>query len=700
MKKKFLTTVSLILCALMIFTACGNKNEKPSDEGTIPKTYVPLVDNSQAMIVVVRPDNSSDTEKEAAMALKGELSELLGTTVAITIDWGFDTSKYPSGTYFVCVGNTALDISKELTADKTYEMYGVKAEGNMIAVSATNSAYLELATKQFLKAIKSVDGVYYLDTASLDYDSGEITTATVIDGKTTEYTVVYENTKTLSDYPAVLANTVVSAFKDSYGVDIPAKDDHAQSYGKEIIIGSCQNRDVISGLTDDLLYNEFVIKLLDNGNIVIIGKNDETTRLGAEKFIEMVKAQAKSGTFKFASVLSGKYTAEGMPNVPLFENSTDFELISSVLGSSAMYYKDTSAERYENYLKELEKSGFELVVKNKIKDNIFATYQNDEAIINCYFTAYDKSLRVCVDSKETTALHNYEPKETKSVTTPMLIQYTSGCGYIIRLKDGTFVIYDSGMSNDIVYKNLYDSLNKYNVTGTTPVVRAWIYSHPHVDHVGGFFKFCESYANSIIVKQFVFNNPTRTHYEYTIDDPPNGDEILEDRIFKFLEYCEKYYPSADIVTAHTGQIMYFGDMKTEILHTHEDDYPTHLKAGNQISVLARFTIDDQTLLLTGDMHQTSAPIIVSMFGSHLRSDILQIPHHGYNGGTAEFYKTIKAQTLLYTNNLEAYQTNKNKNSVNTAVSAANQILVPVDENDIIAVELPYQASFGAKWNRK
>ena len=227
MKKILLTTVSLILCALMIFTACGNKNEKPSDEGAIPKTYVPLVENSQAMIVVVRPDNSSDTEKEAAMALKQELTELLGTTVAITIDWGFDASKYPSGTYFVCVGNTELDISKDLLVDKTYEMYAVKAEGNMIAVSATNSAYLELATKQFMEAVKCVDGVYYLDTASLDYDSGEITTATVIDGKTTEYTVVYAGTKGQSAYPEDVANDLASALKDSYGVDIAVKEDYS-----------------------------------------------------------------------------------------------------------------------------------------------------------------------------------------------------------------------------------------------------------------------------------------------------------------------------------------------------------------------------------------------------------------------------------------------------------------------------------------
>ena len=85
---------------------------------------------------------------------------------------------------------------------------------------------------------------------------------------------------------------------------------------------------------------------------------------------------------------------------------------------------------------------------------------------------------------------------------------------------------------------------------------------------------------------------------------------------------------------------------------------------------------------------------------YLKSDILQIPHHGYNGGTVEFYKSVKAPTIIYTNNLEGYRANKNKNAGDIAHSYAKQVLVPTDEKDIIAVELPYQASYGTKWNRK
>ena len=167
-----------------------------------------------------------------------------------------------------------------------------------------------------------------------------------------------------------------------------------------------------------------------------------------------------------------------------------------------------------------------------------------------------------------------------------------------------------------------------------------------------------------------------------------------------IRYCNDYYPKTDIVMAHTGQIMYFGSTKAEILHTYEDDYPTHVIAGNQISVLVRFTFAGQTVLFTSDMHQNSAPYVVAMFGDYLRSDILQIPHHGYNGGTADFYNKVQASVIMYTNDLAGFTANRGKNNSDVAIRLAKQVLVPTDMTDMPVFELPYAMSTGQKWNRK
>jgi len=702
MKKKLMTVALLVLCAIMVFAACTDKNkgDKDGDKSTILESYKPLMDGDTPLIVIVRHDESSAAEKDAAVSIKEQLSQKLGKNVQITVDWNFDKTKYPSDAFVVSVGNTTIPEAQDFISAQSGECCGIKIVDKTIVLATTNDMYLSILVDTFMSAVVEAEGAFWLDTAKVEYDSGEITTATVISGKTSQYSIVYRSTKGESDYPDEIAKDLSEALEEKFGVKLAVKGDNVAAGGKEIILDNCQRREVTAGIVQDLLYNEYVINVEADGTIVICGKNQETTLRGVEEFLEMAEMQKKSGEFKIASILSGKRTVEGLPSVPLYEDSKDFELISSVLNSSAMYYDEVSVDGYNSYLTQLEKAGYEFVVKNEIKGNIFATYQNDEAVINCYYTAYDSSMRVCVDSKMYTEIHNFEPQSTKAITTPMLIQYTSGCGYLLRLEDGTFVIYDSGMSNSEVYKNLNECIQKYNVTGSKPIVRAWMYSHPHVDHVGGFFKFCESYAGSIYVQQFVFNNPTRTHYQYTIDDPPDGDVILEDRIFKFLDYCEKYYPKADIVVGHTGQIMYFGNTKAEILHTHEDDYPTTLKAGNQISMLVRFTFGNQTILFTGDMHQTSNPLIIKMFGDHMKSDMVQMAHHGYNGGSADFYKAVDADVCLFTNKYESYLTLMNKPENMIGIKLASQVLVPVDEHDIIAFDLPYKSSYGEKWNRK
>ena len=694
--KKGIFAVLIFLATLLALAGC-NKD-------AIPKSYTPLVENSESVLVVVRPDSGSQTEKTIAMDLKNKLSKKLGVPVTITVDFAFDESKYPSGTYFVCVGSTELEQTKSFVKNQEDDMYGVKLDENMIVVESTEDIYLELAVQQFMEAVVEKKGKYYLDTDKLDFTSGKLETTQIVKNGSTDYTIVCEETEVLTTedthYALLLADQIQKSFKNYFGADITWKDDNIKSQGKEIIIGECPRRDSSENLVASLSYDEYSISLDKDGNVYLCGKNYETTSMAVEKFLEIARVLKDDDTFEFSNVLARNYEIYDTPDVPLFEDSKNFRLISSVLGSFTLYYTETNVDRFEGYLKTLAGAGFEQIARNEINENIFTTYQNDEAVVNCYYTNRNDSIRICVDNKKNTAIHNYAPQDVNKITTPMLIQFTSGCGYLIRLEDGSFIVFDGGLSTKTNYDNLYNSLNKYNVTGGRPLIRAWIFSHPHSDHLGGFFGFTENYYKTVDIEQFIYNNPTRAHYYSTIDDPPDGATILEDRIDKFLAYCHKYYPNADMVTAHTGQTMYFGNTKAEILHTHEDDFPKHISKGNQISLLIRFTFGDQTILFTGDMHENSAPIIVEMFGSYLKSDIVQMPHHCYNGGTPKFYKFVEAKVCLVTNTLDKYLELKDKTQNQTGVKLADQVLVPESDKDIIAFELPYKSADGEKWNRK
>ena len=687
----------MILTALILALASCNK-------GAVPKSYMPLVDGSESTVVIVRPDSSSEDVKTMAMSIKDDLSDKLGVDVKVAVDWGFDASKYPENTYFLCIGQTELEATKSFVGSPKGDMYGVKLDGNMIVVSSNKDVYLDLAVEKFMESVVEKNGTYYLDKDKLNFVGKDLDTVSVVKDGNTDYTIVCEETKIDpkkdTHYSLLLADEITKSFKDHFGADIARQDDNTQKAGKEIIIGACPRRKNSEKLTRALSYDEYGITVEKDGSILLYGKNYELTSKAVDKFLEIAQGMAGGDSFELANVFSRTFKIYGLPKVPLIEGSTDFKLASSVLDSFALHYSEKDVKGFEKYVKELEKAGFEQVARNEINGNIFTTYQNDKAIVNCYFTARNNTVKVCVDSKKNTVIHNYEPTEAEKTTTPMLVQFTSGCGYLLRLEDGTFIVFDGGLDNATNYKNLYNSLKQYNVTSGKPRIRAWIFSHPHSDHLGGFFAFTENYAGTVDIEQFVFNNPTRAHYHETIDDPPTGATILENRINKFLGYCEKFYSNTDVVTAHTGQIMYFGKTKAEILHTHEDDFPMHISKGNQISLLVRFTFGDQTILFTGDMHENSAPIITEMFGDHLKSDIVQMAHHGYNGGTPKFYKTVGAKVCLLPNTVAKYHELKDKTQNKTAVSLAEQVLVPENDKDIIAVELPYKNSYGEKWNRK
>ena len=65
--------------------------------------------------------------------------------------------------------------------------------------------------------------------------------------------------------------------------------------------------------------------------------------------------------------------------------------------------------------------------------------------------------------------------------------YANGMSVVYHLKDGRFLIFDSG--NSSVGEFLYDTLRRLNGEGDINVA-AWIITHPHGDHYGALAEIC------------------------------------------------------------------------------------------------------------------------------------------------------------------------------------------------------------------
>ena len=113
--------------------------------------------------------------------------------------------------------------------------------------------------------------------------------------------------------------------------------------------------------------------------------------------------------------------------------------------------------------------------------------------------------------------------------------------------------------------------------------------------------------------------------------------------------------------------------------------------GNDSSMVIRVNIADQSIMLLADTCYDSGPILNKTLGDHLKSDIVQIAHHGCYPSVKEIYNSIQAETILFPamyRNVKHYVVNETWAEVmETALSYAKDIYVSGDAMEII--ELPY-----------
>jgi hypothetical protein len=96
---------------------------------------------------------------------------------------------------------------------------------------------------------------------------------------------------------------------------------------------------------------------------------------------------------------------------------------------------------------------------------------------------------------------------------------------------------------------------------------------------------------------------------------------------------------------------------------------------------------DRSLMLLADTCYDSGPIIHKMWGSHLKSDIVQVAHHGMWPSVAEIYEDIKAEIVLFTDlkkNVKSWiKDSRWKAVMDVILSYARDIYISGDALEII-----------------
>lgn len=363
-----------------------------------------------------------------------------------------------------------------------------------------------------------------------------------------------------------------------------------------------------------------------------------------------------------------------------------------------------SPETFDAYCALLENAEFTKKQDYTLGSHRFAAYcRGTDGVFLNYFASISE-LTVAVE--ENCAYFDFSDTPKSHSVTAQITQIALedfGMSYVIRLPDGRFIVIDGGRDFKPDRARLWKCLSE-DSPEEKPVIAAWILTHPHSDHYLCFIGFMEEYGDRVTVERYLLNFPEGddiVHYpKIEKKDKRFEDSSGKTNIPKMWEQIKK---SGGIAyTAHTGQKYDIGGASLEILASMDDTI--HLSQNiNASSLVIRMELCGQVILWGTDASFSDARL-PEKFGGHLKADILQIPHHGFQCGTAEAmklgYDLISPKVCLLPvseyNAYTAFSAHKESTKyLMTSVNSVEEFIVGTPQRTIA---LPYTPAKSARAN--
>ncbi len=410
-------------------------------------------------------------------------------------------------------------------------------------------------------------------------------------------------------------------------------------YEKLILIGET-GHPASSALYEELSERSAAARIKD-GTLAVGFVHKESADVVIGALVDALLASSETVSLPLGFQLSHQ-SLPTLSELPAYSEKTEQVTLSS---KSVMRVGASSADAFSAYKAAIEAAGFVPLAEREAKGNLFATYRNEKEYIYLYYTAYAKEIRIITGPLAELVETSYksEAKASVSPSIASIPQPDNGQGYIIRLADGRFLVHDGGYGGD---DRVYATLRQLQPEGEI-VIAAYFLSHPHGDHHAAFGDFVKTHGNSgeVALERVILNYGDPARYDI---DGTAGVETYSDDVEWVFNTMRSYCPGIPVLRAHTGQVIDFGSGATvEILYTVEDLFPTELPNINDSSLVMRVNVAGTSVMLLADTCYASGPILADLWGDHLRSDVMQIAHHGQWPSVEEIYHLIQGEIVLY-----------------------------------------------------
>lgn len=503
------------------------------------------------------------------------------------------------------------------------------------------------------------------------------------DAQNTDFTLIADNEIQFKIiYPQDASGTVMNAVKSIRqavssltGSEPAAEAGNGEIQGTgNIYIGYHDHPDVQQALSRVGYYQYLITVIKDN--LVIAALDDATLYTAAEYLSVQMMQDYQNGSLTLPTdlYLTGSIRANKLlANIPYFDGG----VFDSAHDCDDDFYmiliKDAQKAEYEAYTQKIESLDYTLYAENNMNGNLFSTYQKDGVMLHTYYVAHSSEVRVIV--AENASLPPKAPATYTKSATSKLVQLNAGggMGYLFQLEDGSFLIIDGGENQRSCAEDIYRIMKNLAPDPNHIVIRAWLLSHGHGDHIGAFLNFAEAYGKNtdITIQSFIYNMClTKTH---TAHFNSSGWSNVE-------KYHKQYYPDATFYKALTGQKYFFVNAELEILYCMQDYMPNIIPDidgdlstldgdANIQSVVSAVTIAGQRFTFLADTTKVNCDEMSRRYGNYLKSDFVQMAHHGIyhptnprsQNATKEIYTLINPDYALFPSHTASSKMNNEVN---------------------------------------
>ena len=308
-----------------------------------------------------------------------------------------------------------------------------------------------------------------------------------------------------------------------------------------------------------------------------------------------------------------------------------------------MFVDGTTLEEYQNYLKKLEEVGFKkhsdngkegmegyVYTASFTKDNLTLTVARAKFTRMTYISAsFDLALSEHLIYKDE-YVKDLDPNAKNKLH---MVQMTAnqGCGFIYQLKNGHFVVYDGGLSQEA--GNFMKFITDLTPEGEKTIIEGWFISHCHNDHYGTMLSIIQNplWNDQIRVNGFYYVEPSQTLFsKLTSQTDPTGNMIVS-RAYRNFKTEDGGTP--EFYRPFIGQKYYFCDIEIDITYTFEQKPLGHYRDVdfNDTSTWLMAYVDGQKILFPGDSAEDGTDQVIRLYdNNYFDLDIYMPSHHGIN----------------------------------------------------------------------